>query len=187
MAARAKLGAQVAAVALVGALFALLVWRLATQERSSVPRAIEQGAVIDAPDFSLARLDAPGELSLSSLRGKAVLVNFWASWCAPCKEEAPFLERTWRKHRADGLVVLGVDFNDVDTDARRFARKHGLSFPLVRDRKGEVVGRYGGTGVPETYFVDRRGKLVASIKGSVTVNAEVEARFRRNVELALAT
>lgn len=178
-----KRAGQTLAVAAVAGLLALLVWKVATQERSEVsPSAIRKGTAV-APAFTLPRLDREGDLSLASLRGKAVVINFWASWCAPCKEEAPILERTWREHREQGLVVVGIDYNDFDGDARRFARKVGWTFPLVRDRKGNVLARYGGTGVPETYVVDRRGRLVGDrFQGSLKGD---ENAFARRVDRAL--
>jgi cytochrome c biogenesis protein CcmG/thiol:disulfide interchange protein DsbE len=177
--------AQALAVATVAALLGLLVWKVATDERSEVsPQALQAGKRVDAPAFTLARLDRDGELSLASLRGKAVVINFWASWCGPCKSEAPILERAWREHRSRGLVVVGIDYNDFDGDARRFARRVGWTYPLVRDRNGKVLARYGGTGVPETYVVDRRGRLIGVFQGSIEGD---EDAFVARVEAALET
>jgi cytochrome c biogenesis protein CcmG/thiol:disulfide interchange protein DsbE len=176
---------QALAVATVAALLGLLVWKVATDERSEVSPEVRAGeAVEDAPDFTLARLDRQGELTLSSLRGKAVVINFWASWCGPCKAEAPILERAWREHRTRGLVVVGIDYNDFDDDALSFARSVGWTYPLVRDRRGKVLARYGGTGVPETYVVDRRGRLIGVFQGSIEGEEE---RFAARVEKALQT
>src|SRR5918912_4572022 len=105
MAARLKLGAQALALAAVAALLALLVWKLATQGGG-----VKVGK--RAPNFTFARLDAPGKLSLASLRGKAVVLNFWASWCIPCKQEVPMLQETWEENRNRGVVVLGVNSQD---------------------------------------------------------------------------
>ena len=119
MSGRVRLVGQVAAVALVGALLGLLAWRLTHDEGGEVRAALERGERPPAPAFSLPRLDQDGTLSLESLRGRPVIVNFWASWCEPCEDEAPLLERAWREHRDEGLVVVGVDFNDFRADARR--------------------------------------------------------------------
>jgi cytochrome c biogenesis protein CcmG/thiol:disulfide interchange protein DsbE len=159
MAARLKVGAQVLAVALVTGLFALLVWKVASQDEGA-SRKLQRGETPAAPAFTLDRLDRPGKLSLAAYHGRPVVLNFWASWCVPCKEEAPLLEEVWRKHRGDGLVVVGVDINDLRGDARRFARQNRMSYPLGFDGLGETSTDYGLTGVPETFFVARSGRLV---------------------------
>jgi cytochrome c biogenesis protein CcmG/thiol:disulfide interchange protein DsbE len=186
MSARLRIGAQAAAVALVAALLALLVWKVANQETSEIPSALAQGKRPLAPAFTLERLDREGTLSLADLRGKAVVINFWASWCGPCKDEAPVLERAWREHRGDGLVVVGVDFNDLRSDARDFMEETGITYPVVYDRDGELVADYGATGVPETFFVDRQGRLVGTrIAGAVNAREEFEERFDEGIRLAL--
>ncbi len=183
---RLKLMGQVLAVGVVAALLALLAWKLTHSETSNVPQALRQGKIVPAPGFDLPRLDRPGRLSLASLRGKAVIVNFWASWCEPCKEESQALESAWRRYRERGLVVVGVDYNDFKGDARGFARRYGMTYPLVHDGPGDVLTTYGATGVPETYFVDRRGRLVADrIQGQVDANDAVREQFERSIERTL--
>lgn len=159
MVGRLKVAAQGAALALVVGLFALLVWKVATQDEGAAPK-LGRGETPPAPAFHLDRLDRPGKLSLAAYRGRPVVLNFWASWCIPCKQEAPLLESTWKRYRDRGLVVLGVDINDLRGDARRFAREYGMSYPLVYDGPGNTTTTYGLTGVPETFFVARSGKLV---------------------------
>jgi cytochrome c biogenesis protein CcmG/thiol:disulfide interchange protein DsbE len=178
---RLKVGAQAAAVALVVGLLGLLVWKVVNEERSDVPEQLAEGKRPTAPGFTLPRLSGDGELSLASLRGKAVVVNFWASWCKPCEEEAPLLEQAWRRYRSQGLVVVGVDAQDFARDARRFARKNGMTYPLVRDGPGETLGDYGVVGFPETFFINREGKLV----GERIAGAVDRERLTRNIELAL--
>lgn len=164
-----KLAAQAVAVAVVLGLLALLVWKVVHQQHSDIPQQVAEGKRPRAPGFDLPRLDGPGTLSLASLKGKAVVLNFWASWCAPCRDEAPLLERAWKQHRGDGVVVLGIDQQDLTGDARAFAEKHGLTYPLVRDGPGKIVAEYGLTGVPETFFVNRQGKLVGKhIEGALS-------------------
>ncbi len=182
MAARLKLGAQVLAVGVVVALFGLLVWKLTTGSSVGVGEALDAGKPVAAPDFTLPRLDTEGELRLSSLRGKAVVLNFWASWCEPCKEEAPALEAAWRKYRSRGLVVVGVDAQDFARDARRFMRRYRMTYPVVHDGPGNTLGDYDLTGFPETFFVDRRGRLVGRrIAGEID-----QETLEENIELALA-
>jgi cytochrome c biogenesis protein CcmG, thiol:disulfide interchange protein DsbE len=160
---RLKIGAQVVALGVVLGLLGLLVWKITNQDQKQARKNAP------APKFTLPRLDRPGDLSLASLKGKAVVLNFWASWCAPCRDEAPVLERAWDRYRRHGVVVIGVDQQDLSSDARAFARKYGMTYPLVHDGPGEVVAKYGLTGVPETFFVGRSGKLVGEhISGRVS-------------------
>lgn len=187
MAGRAKHVAQALAVAAVVALLGLLVWKVVAGEDSGVKDALAKGESPLAPDFELDRLDTKERLSLSDLRGKAVVLNFWASWCVPCKDEAPLLQKTYERYRDDGLVVLGVDAQDFRGDARRFMRKYGLTYPVVYDGKGSTLGRYGVTGFPETFFIDRRGRLVGEeIVGGIDLEKNLE-RFEQGVALALSS
>ncbi|HZB34651.1 MAG TPA: redoxin domain-containing protein [Gaiellaceae bacterium] len=184
MAGRLKLTAQVLALALVTGLFALLVWKLATQDEGAAPK-LGRGETPPAPGFTLDRLDRPGKLSLASYRGRPVIINFWASWCIPCKEEAPLLESVWKQYRGRGLVVLGVDINDVRGEARRFARENRMSYPLVYDGPGETTTDYGLTGVPETFFVARSGRLVCDRLQAGVHLKENKERFEECVQEVL--
>ncbi len=185
MARSLKVGAQALALAAVAGLLALLVWKVVNEERSDVPRQVARGDTPTAPAFSLPRLDREGVLSLASLRGKAVVVNFWASWCEPCKEEAPLLEDAWQRYRGDGLVVVGIDAQDFKGDARAFARRNGMTYPLVHDGPGKTVGAYGVQAFPETFVVDRRGRIVGQIVGQLDANDDIESRFRGYLDVAL--
>ena len=180
---RAKLVAQGIAIGLVALLFVLLVWALATEEGGDLAKRANAGELPDAPDFTLARLEeGEGELTLSSLRGKPVVVNMQASWCIPCREEAPIFEQVWKRHRDRGLVVVGVATKDFRSDARRFARKEGITFPVVLDGPGDLWGPYGITGLPETFVLDRQGKVVEAIIGAVNTDedrARLDAAIRR--------
>ena len=106
-------------------------------------------------------------LQLSSLRGKAVVLNVWASWCVPCKEEAPFLEQVWQDKRERDVVVVGLDAKDFRADARKFAKRFGLTFPLVYDGPGDTLDGFGVTGFPETFVIDREGRVVDAFAGAV--------------------
>ena len=161
MAARLKLGAQALAVGLVAGLLALLIWKVAQGSQK------EAGIGKVAPDFTLDRLDRAGTLQLSSLRGKVVVVNFWASWCHPCREEAPALEAA-SKQFGDKAVVVGVDVRDESGAARSFLRKYDLTYPAVHDNRDVTWPKYGLTGLPETFFLDRRGRVVQHVISQVS-------------------
>jgi cytochrome c biogenesis protein CcmG, thiol:disulfide interchange protein DsbE len=118
-----------------------------------------------APDFTLPLLDGTGSLSLSDLRGHPVLLNFWASWCVPCKQEAPVLEAAWEKWQDQGVKFLGVDAQDGRTWAREFEQKYGITYPSVVEGTPEEMARYGVLGFPETFFIDAEGKIVAKYVG----------------------
>jgi cytochrome c biogenesis protein CcmG/thiol:disulfide interchange protein DsbE len=151
---------QATALVAVAGLFALLVWRLTHQ---SHPPKIGG----PAPVFTAKRLDATGTIDLAALRGKPVVLNFFASWCEPCKGEAKVLESAAQRY-GKRVVFLGVDYHDVTSDGRRFLQAHGITYPTVQDGSGMVGDRYGLTGVPETYFIDARGRLVGNhIKGTI--------------------
>jgi cytochrome c biogenesis protein CcmG, thiol:disulfide interchange protein DsbE len=171
-----KLSGQIVALAAVAGLLALLVWKLTHQTK-----APKLGA--PAPVFSLKRVDSSGTLALASLRGKPVVLNFWASWCVPCKGEATMLESAWRQYRKQGVVFLGVDYHDMTGDARTFLSHHGVTYPTVQDGSGKIADSYGVSAVPETYFIDRRGRLVGEhIIGTVVHQKDA---FHRGVEAAL--
>jgi len=178
MSARLKTTAQVLALACVGGLLALLVYSVVHQQH-----APSVGS--KAPVFTLRRLEGPGKVSLASYRGKPVVLNFWASWCQPCKSEAKVLERDWTSYRDRGVVFLGVDDKDFASDARRFVAAHGLTFPMLQDGSGSVTGSYGISQVPETYVVNRQGKIVAHLAGPLTVPA-FATQFRSALAKAAA-
>ena len=185
MAGRARYVAQGVAIGLVALLFVLLAWSLLHDKGGDLAKRANRGDRPAAPDFTLERLDRSGELQLSSLRGKAVVLNVWASWCGPCKEEAPYLEQVWEQNRQRGLVVVGLDAKDFRADARRFARRYELSFPLVYDGPGSTIDGYGVTGFPETFVIDREGKVVAAFAGAVNGDDE-RSRLETAIEDALA-
>ncbi|HXA96408.1 MAG TPA: TlpA disulfide reductase family protein [Candidatus Dormibacteraeota bacterium] len=112
-----------------------------------------------ASPFALTAFDGK-PVALDSLKGQVVIVNFWASWCYPaCYEEAPSLERAWQAYKDRGLVVVGVNFQDKEEPAKRFLTQFGHTFPNAPDPAGRVSVDYGVYGVPETYFIDKKGRL----------------------------
>lgn len=141
----------------------------------SINSAIAKGQRIQAPAFTLPVLtSAPGipaagkELSLSQLRGHPVVLNIWASWCQPCTDEAPILQTIWDHYRAEGVYVLGVDVKDLTGDALSFHHSYGLTYPTVRDGEGNIEGPYGTTGVPESFIIDRDGRVAAALRGPLS-------------------
>lgn len=117
---------------------------------------------------AVARATRGGRVSLAGLRGTPVVVNFWASWCIPCRDEAAPLERAWRRARRDGVLFLGLNMQDLTEDARAFVRSVGMDYLTVRDRGNGVARRYGATGIPETFFIDRQGEVVGHVVGAVS-------------------
>lgn len=183
---------QIAALVVVGLLLALLIWKVATRDSGGAAAKLEsgKGAPVAAPGFSLPRITGipgspadTGPVSLASLKGKVVVLNFWASWCIPCKQESPRMQEAAVKYADRGVVVLGIDAQDFTGDARKFATKYGLTYPIVHDGSGKTLTPYGVTGFPETFFVDRQGKLVGErIQGEISTK-QLEA----GIERALAT
>jgi cytochrome c biogenesis protein CcmG/thiol:disulfide interchange protein DsbE len=183
MARRVKIVLQAAAVLVIALLVALLGWQVfRTDQGRALGSKVDSGQRPQAPVFALDRLDQDGKVSLASMRGKVVVLNFWASWCAPCKDEAPALEQAWQRWREQDVAVVGVDLQDLDSDARRFVERYGLTYPILRDRKNWTWGHYGLTGLPETWFVDREGRLAGRINGPVTA-----AVLDRNIRIALGS
>jgi cytochrome c biogenesis protein CcmG/thiol:disulfide interchange protein DsbE len=184
MARRVKLILQAAAVFVVVLLVALLGWKVTEQaEGRGLDDALERGERPSAPALTFETLDGEGEIRLADYRGKAVVLNFWASWCEPCKDEAPLLEDVWQRYRDEGLVVLGIDAQDFRTDAQRFVDRYGLTYPMVFDGHGASLGRFGNTGFPETWFVGRDGRLV----GDHFVGPFTREQLEENVRAALDT
>ena len=149
-----------AALALIG----LLVFGLATKESEGI-------AVGDpAPDVELPRLEGEGTGSIADYRGEWVLVNFWASWCVPCRDESPALQRFYDRHRDNGFVVLGIDTQDLSGDALEFVRELDLTYPQLRDPDADSPlseDEFGATGLPESYLIDPRGELALIRRGPV--------------------
>jgi cytochrome c biogenesis protein CcmG, thiol:disulfide interchange protein DsbE len=118
-----------------------------------------------APTFTLPRLDGRGSISSSQFHGTPLVVNFFASWCTPCREEAPLLERTWQRYKGRGIHFLGVDVTDTQTSARDFLRKYGITYPVVTDYSLGYAQKMKVPGLPITYFIDRAGRFLSTAAG----------------------
>lgn len=151
------------------------------------------GAGSKAPEFDLPKLIGEGRISGSDLSGRPVVLNFWASWCAPCREEAPLLERAWREYRGDGITFLGVNIKDTESDARKFIEEFDITYPTVRDTNLELATDLEVYGLPETFFIDDEWRLLATSPtrqigeeaNTVVLGAISEEQLRSNVEILI--
>jgi cytochrome c biogenesis protein CcmG, thiol:disulfide interchange protein DsbE len=117
-----------------------------------------------APDFTLGGIEGPA-VTLSKLRGQVVVLNFWASWCTECHEEQDALDQTWQSFRDSGMVLVGVDFEDTSDGARDYMHDSGLTYPVVEDKDSKTALAYGIRGIPETFLIDRSGRIVDRLIG----------------------
>jgi cytochrome c biogenesis protein CcmG, thiol:disulfide interchange protein DsbE len=188
-----------AAVAVAAALFVALlaygVVRDAPEE--TIDDSLARGESVAAPQFELpvlqrgepgpelagllGRAAGDGRVSLEELRGAPLVINFWASWCEPCRTEAPLLERRWRAARDRGVAFVGLDIQDLTGDARRFMAEFDNSYLNVRDESNSVALDWGVTGLPETFFVGADGEVVAHVIGAISAD-----QLARGVEAAEA-
>lgn len=176
----------------------LLAYGLLTKgPDTAIDGALAEGRAPQAPSFELAVLErgrlpqplaarvapalANGELALEELRGTPTVLNFWASWCVPCREEAPVLQAAWERWGGRGVLLLGLDMQDLTSDARRFLSEFGITYPTIRDPGKDVADSYGATGIPETYFLTGQGRVVSHVIGvvsAVQLEAGIEAALR---------
>lgn len=183
---RRTFGAGIAVVLAV-LFIGLLAFGVAGQApNSTIDDSLAQGRAARAPAFDLAILQrgdpgpvlqerlahafARGRLTVRDLRGTPVLLNIWASWCEPCRQEARLLERAWRTlGRPQRTLFLGLDQQDATTDALSFLRSYGVGYPNVRDSENDVPRSYGATGVPETFFISAHGQVVDHVIGVISL------------------
>ena len=131
-----------------------------------VPRSVVFPEIPEAKDFEIPSFD-PGTVRLSDYRGQVVVLNFWASWCIPCRDEAPVIEKLHREYRGRDVVFLGVNMQDAENDARAFIDEFGMSYPNGRDLNGSVYIMYGVAGVPETFIIAGDGKVLRKHIGPI--------------------
>jgi cytochrome c biogenesis protein CcmG/thiol:disulfide interchange protein DsbE len=165
-------------VAAVTPLLLLAGWGVLLVARSAPSAGARVGQT--APDFALADLDG-NPLRLNDLRGRPVIVNFWASWCGPCVEEFPLLQTAAAQHGVDGLAVVGIVYRDNSEAARAFMARLGASWPAAMDPGEQVAESFGIYGPPETFFIDSTGVVRGRQIGQLTA-----ADLDRQLALALA-
>ena len=148
---------------------------------STEAAALESGAPV--PELALPRLDEPAQsLSLAGLRGNVVYVDFWASWCIPCRQSMPALDSLYRRNRSRGFAVVGVNKDVSNADAERFLKRVSVSFPLVRDAEDAMARAFGVKAMPSGYLVDRKG-VVRKVHLGFT--AETAAALETEIESLL--
>jgi len=167
-----KSGLTIATLVVAGFL-GLLVWGMLNRQPitglSGVTRVNQT-----APAFSLTTFNGK-TITLQELKGKPVVINFWASWCPPCRVEAPLIERTWRAYKNRGLVFLGVNIQDRQEDALNYIRQFAITYPNGPDPAGEISIDYGVSGLPVTFFISGKGEVVRRWVGAIESTALISA------------
>jgi len=140
----------------------------------------ETGKVISAPDFTLEDLSAR-RWTLKDLRGKVVFLNFWATWCIPCRQEMPAMEKLHREFKGQGFEVVAVNFREGEGEIREFLQELGLTFTVLLDKDGKVSEEYGVWSLPLSYFIDRKGAFMGKAVGSREWDSQVARSFFREL------
>jgi thiol-disulfide isomerase/thioredoxin len=156
-----RLTLQALALAGVAGLLALLVWKLAHDPGGGIAAQLSQGKQPTAPNFTLDRLDGRGTVELASIKKPRVL-DFFASWCAPCAAESKRLER-YSKRYGDKIAFIGVNTDDFSADAKRYVRRYRLTYTIVREQGRKILNTWGGLPIPRLFFIDRHGKVIGQM------------------------
>jgi len=178
---------RVLVVVAAAALLALLTYGVLTQPAdTTIDDGLARGDAVPAPGFELDVLKGPGagadgpaaaafaaaardgRVALEELRGRPVVLNLWASWCVPCREEAPLLQGAWSRADEQGVLFVGADVRDATRDARAFIAEFGITYPNVRDPDGGILTDFGLTGLPETFFLSADGDVVGHVIGALS-------------------
>ncbi len=167
-----KLVFVITAMVFIGFL-GLLVWGMLNKEPITGLSGITM-VNRPAPDFTLTTFTGD-TISLAGLKGKPIVINFWASWCPPCRIEAPLLERTWRAYKDRGVIFIGVDIQDKEEDALNYIREFDITYPNAPDPTGEVSIDYGVSGLPVTFFISRKGEIVRRWVGAIEKEVLISA------------
>lgn len=172
-----------AGIAVLGLLLLLIFGLIQKAPDTTIGDSLAEGKLPDAPGFDLEVLDegepgrvlersldraiADGQVSLDELRGTPVVLNLWASWCTPCRQEADLLQRRWEATRKQGVLFLGVNMQDARSDARGFLREFEIDYPIIREGERETAEAYGATGLPETFFITADGRVAGRHIGPI--------------------
>jgi thiol-disulfide isomerase/thioredoxin len=163
---RRQIGAQLA-VAIVTFLLVLLLWT-STHSNGGVAAALDRGKTPVPPSFTLPSLSGSGSIKLDTYGGRVIVVNFWASWCGPCRAETPALNRAWQHWRSHLVTFIGVDTHDAKGDGRAFAHSAHISYPVGYAGSGPTAQTYGVGALPATFVISPRGRVVARFLGAVS-------------------
>lgn len=187
---------RVGTVGILALFIALLAYGLVTKApKTGIDDNLVRAKSVQAPGFSLPVLEtgvlgrdlsaqlapalADRRVALTDLRGRPIVLNFWASWCVPCRDEAPLLERSWRAARREGVLFVGLNQQDISEDARTFMREFGVSYLNVRDPSDATAREWGVTGLPETFFLTPDGNIVGHVIGVLSPE-----QMRRGIQAA---
>lgn len=131
-----------------------------------------------AQDFTLKDINGNNDIKLSSLKGKAVIINFWATWCYPCREEIPDLEKSYKENKDKGLVILGINIKEDNSKVSKFVKDYKITYPVLLDIDGTVSDAYRVFGIPTSFFIDRNGLVKDSFIGMLT-KADIDKKLER--------